>query len=214
MLSLGALGAPAIASEFDILGEPTPTANYFIDDASVMSKATRQDINKRLKLLEIQTGYRVEVVTVRRLEFETDAFAFADKVLENWYPTAEAGKDKGLLLIVTASKEGAVTGGAGFTAAVGDDLIDSIISTNIPIFTEEEKYNQTVVSAVERLEAKLLGNPVPEAPVRNEQNRERTYRTKEETEKSRNVTSTVVGTLLVIAVVVPMLQYYGYTARD
>lgn len=53
-----------------------------------------------------------------------------------------------------------------------------------------------------------------EAPVRNEQNRERTYRTKEETEKSRNVTSTVVGTLLLIAVVVPMLQYYGYTARD
>jgi len=28
------------------------------------------------------------------------------------------------------------------------------------------------------------------------------------------VTSTVVVTLLVIAVVVPMLQYYGYTARD
>lgn len=82
-------------------------------------------------------------------------------MLENWYPTAEAGKDKGLLLVVTASKEGAVTGGAGFTGAVGDDLIDSIISTNIPIFTEEEKYNQTVVSAVERLEAKLLGNPVP-----------------------------------------------------
>lgn len=26
------------------------------------------------------TGYRVEVVTVRKLEFETDAFAFADKV--------------------------------------------------------------------------------------------------------------------------------------
>ncbi|KAG2448348.1 hypothetical protein HYH02_006930 [Chlamydomonas schloesseri] len=213
-LALGAFGAPAIASEFDILGEPTPTSNYFIDDASVLSKATRSDINKRLKLLEIQTGYRVEVVTVRRLEFETDAFAFADKVLENWYPTAEAGKDKGLLLVVTASKEGAVTGGAGFTGAVGDELIDSIISTNIPIFTEEEKYNQTVVSAVERLEAKLLGNPVPEAPVRNEQNRERTYRTKEETEKSRNVTSTVVGTLLLIAVVVPMLQYYGYTARD
>ncbi|KXZ41469.1 hypothetical protein GPECTOR_449g345 [Gonium pectorale] len=204
LLSLGALGAPAIASEFDVLAEPTPTTNYFVDDANVLSKSTRSDINKRLKLLEIQTGYRVEVVTVRRLEFETDAFAFADK----------DGKNKGLVLVVTASKEGAVTGGAGFTEAVGDELIDSIISTNIPIFTEEEKYNQTVVSSVERLEAKLLGNPVPEAPVRTEANRERTYRTKEETEKSKNVTSTVVGTLLVIAVVVPMLQYYGYTAKD
>lgn len=31
-------------------------------------------------LLQTTTGYRVEVVTVRKLEFETDAFAFADKV--------------------------------------------------------------------------------------------------------------------------------------
>lgn len=63
--------------------------------------------------------------------------------------------------MVTASKEGAVTGGQAFTEAVGDDLIESIISTNIPIFTEEEKYNQTIISSVDRLEAKLMGNPVP-----------------------------------------------------
>jgi hypothetical protein len=31
-------------------------------------------------VLQTTTGYRVEVVTVRKLEFETDAFAFADKV--------------------------------------------------------------------------------------------------------------------------------------
>lgn len=30
--------------------------------------------------VQINTGYRVEVVTVRKLEFETDSFAFADKV--------------------------------------------------------------------------------------------------------------------------------------
>ncbi|PNH12402.1 hypothetical protein TSOC_000639 [Tetrabaena socialis] len=214
LLSLGCLGAPAIASEFDILAEPTPTANYFVDDANVLSKSTRGDINKRLKLLEISTGYRVEVITVRRLEFETDAFAFADKVLANWYPSAEEGKNKGALLVVTASKEGAVTGGQGFADAVGEELVESIITTNIPIFTEEEKYNQTVVSSVERLEAKLLGNKVPEAPTRNEARAERTYKTKEETEKSKNVTSTVVVTLLIIACIVPMLQYYGYTAKD
>lgn len=120
LLSLGAISSPAIAGEFDVLGEPTPTANYYIDDANVLSKSTRGDINKRLKALEvrstlgcrhvprvvcvsrrrnlgqysqagvaltpkcklqIQTGYRIEVVTVRKLEFETDAFAFADKVI-------------------------------------------------------------------------------------------------------------------------------------
>lgn len=33
--------------------------------------------------LQTTSGYRVEVVTVRKLEFETDAFAFADKVGSN-----------------------------------------------------------------------------------------------------------------------------------
>lgn len=51
-LSLGALSVPAIASEFDILGEETPKA-YFVDDASVLSKATRSDLNKRLSFLEV-----------------------------------------------------------------------------------------------------------------------------------------------------------------
>jgi hypothetical protein len=109
-------------------------------------------------------------------------------------------------------------------------------------------------------------HPPAAAPKRNDAERKRTYKTKEETEKTKavraplcrhaarlragqaggwvflgggggwgacraaprpslaaqlavllcalQVTATVVVTLLVIAVVVPMLQYYGYTARD
>ena len=208
------VASPACANEFDILGTPRPTVQYTVDDAAVLSKATRSDVNKRLKLLEIQTGYRLEVVTVRKLEFETDAFAFGDKVLETWYPTAEEGDRQGVLLVVTSGKEGAVSGGKSFVGAVGDELLESIVSENIPIFTEEEKYNQTVVSSVERLDAKLRGNAVPEAPKRNDTTRLRTYKTKEETDKTKKVTATVVATLLLIAFIVPMLQYYGYTARD
>lgn len=55
MLSMGAMAAPpAIATEFDILSEPTPTSSYYIDDANVLSKATRSEVNKRLKLLEVR----------------------------------------------------------------------------------------------------------------------------------------------------------------
>lgn len=35
------------------------------------------------------------------------------QVVDTWYPDA-AKKDKGVLLVVTAGKEGAVTGGEGF----------------------------------------------------------------------------------------------------
>ena len=41
--------------------------------------------------------------------------------------------------------------------AVGDELIDSVVSENIPFFTEQEKFNETVTSSAKRVEAILRG---------------------------------------------------------
>lgn len=73
MLSIGALAGVANASEFDIIGEEAkPNTHYFVDDANVLSKSTRGDIDYKLKRLEIETGYRVTAVTVRKLEVRGD----------------------------------------------------------------------------------------------------------------------------------------------
>ncbi len=52
MLTLGALAGAANASEFDIVAEATPSTHYFVDDANVLSKSTRGDIDTKLKRLE------------------------------------------------------------------------------------------------------------------------------------------------------------------
>ncbi len=64
--------------------------------------------------LQTETGYRLEAVTTRKLEFENDAFAFGDKVVEKWYGTVEQGTNKGILVVVTTGKDGALTGGPDF----------------------------------------------------------------------------------------------------
>ena len=63
---------------------------------------------------QAQTGYRLEAVTVRKLEFENDAFVFGDKLVEKWYPTVEEGGNKGVVVVVTSGKDGALTGGPQF----------------------------------------------------------------------------------------------------
>ena len=50
----------ALASEFDILGEPVPTSTYIIDDASVLNKITKSEINKKLKTLEVADRVALE----------------------------------------------------------------------------------------------------------------------------------------------------------
>ncbi|MEO2191115.1 MAG: TPM domain-containing protein [bacterium] len=200
----------ASANEFDLLSSGTPDT-YIVDDASVLNRTTRDSISSKLKDLEVKTGYRVEVATVRKLEFESDAFAFGDKLVNKWF---KGDDKKGIFLVVTSAKDGALTGGQKFMGAIGDDLIDSVVGENVSIFTEEEKYNEAVTSSVTRIAAKLTGQEVPEGPKREEKVRKRTYRTRAETASKKDATSTIVLTLLFISVVVPMLQYFGYTNAD
>ena len=40
---------------------------------------------------------------------------------------------------------------------VGDGMIDSIIGDNIPVLTEQEKFNETITSSVKRIESSLTG---------------------------------------------------------
>ena len=163
--------------------------------------------------LERATGDKLVVVTLRKLEYDPDAFAFADKVLERWYPTAEEGDRKGVLLLVAQADEGALVGGPSFAART-DPVLDAVVGESLPILAEEEKYNEAVVSSVRRVGAALRGEADPGGRTRPDGRRKRTYRTREETAKAKKVTATAVGSLLFIAVVVPMLQFYGYTAKD
>lgn len=84
------------------------------------------------------------------------------QLLDNWYK--DGADKKGIITVVTAGKEGAVVGGSSFLEALGDDLLDSIVGDQIPIYTEQEKYNLTVESTVDRVAAKLKGQPVPGEP--------------------------------------------------
>ena len=222
MVGLGAaaslaLGAPdvATAAELEILQTPAPASlkGYIVDDGQLLSRAASGSINSRLKELEEATGYHVNVITVRKLVFEQDPFAFGDKVLETWYPTLEEGNNKGNLLLVKNTKEGAVVGGPAFLKGVGNDVLDSILSKNIPINLDEEKYGEALTSSVDRIVAALEGKADPGPPVKYEKSREKTYKTKEETNEKRGLLNVVIG-LLVISFVVPMVQYFGYVAGD
>jgi len=199
----------AKASEFDIINTPAPAAGI-VDDAGVLSKASSGALVKKLANVEKSTGYKIEVVTVRKLVFEPDVFAFADQVIENWFPTAELGDKVGVLLVNTSSKEGALVGGPSFMKVIGDDIVEGVVTENIPILTGEEKFNEAVLSSVDRIQAALEGKEDIGGPKRSEANRGSNFKTKSETAANRNKFAGVVIGLLVIATAVPMIQYYGY----
>lgn len=66
------------------------------------------------------------------LQSKADAFEYADQVLERWYPSIEEGNNKGIVVLVTSQKEGAITGGPAFVQAVGENVLDATVSENLP----------------------------------------------------------------------------------
>lgn len=65
---------PAIANEMEIYSESPPKESFVVDDAGVLSKVTKGSIAGKLKQIQKDTGYTIDVVTTRKLEFEPDAF--------------------------------------------------------------------------------------------------------------------------------------------
>lgn len=203
----------ALASEFDVLNEGPPKDSYVVDDAGVLSRVTKSDLKRLLSDLESRKNFHINFVTVRKLTSKADAFEYADQVLERWYPTVEEGNNKGIVVLVTSQKEGAVTGGPAFIEAIGENVLDATVSENLPVFATEEKYNEALYSSAKRLVAAIDGLPDPGGPKFKDNKRESNFKTKEETEEKRGQFSLVVGGLLVIAFVVPMAQYYAYVSK-
>ncbi|XLR31742.1 hypothetical protein S83_059642, partial [Arachis hypogaea] len=81
---------------------------------------TRSDLKRLLSDLESRKNFHINFVTVRKLTSKADAFEYADQVLERWYPSIEEGNNKGIVVLVTSQKEGAITGGPAFVQAVGE----------------------------------------------------------------------------------------------
>jgi len=193
----------AIASEFDVLEAPVPSASYIVDDGGILSKAGRGAIKGKLQELEKTTGYHLDVVTMRKLQFTPDPFEFSDKVLENWYPTLEQGNNKGVLLIIAATKEGGISGGPKFLDAVGNDVLDGIISETIPNLAAEEKFNEATLKSVQRITAVLQGKGDPFAPKAAKAARSGPKKSKEEVQ---GTFTTIFRALAVIIIGTPLAQ--------
>uniref|UniRef100_A0A0E0L2B1 TPM domain-containing protein n=1 Tax=Oryza punctata TaxID=4537 RepID=A0A0E0L2B1_ORYPU len=212
-ISMAPAPAPAVASEFDVLNGGPPEDTYVVDDAGVLSRVTKSDVKRLIRDLESRKNIRINFITVRKLTSKADAFEYADQLLEKWYPTVEEGNNKGIVVLVTSQKEGAITGGPAFVQAVGDEILDSTVSENLPVLATDEKYNEAIYTTAKRLAAAIDGLPDPGGPSFKDNKRESNFKTKEETEEKRGQFTLVVGGLLVIAFVVPMAQYYAYISK-
>jgi uncharacterized protein len=186
---------------------PQPPADHVLDTATVLSRSTRAEVERRLHALE-QAHISASVVTLRRPDYGLTLDALGDDLLARWQ---QADNGQLLLLIDTQSNTASVRADGSVQRSLPADLLDSTASTTMakPL-RDGGLYRQALVAALDRLETVLgggedPGEPVEVVPATPETN----IPTAEETASSNALTWIIV--LLVVGTVVPMATWWVFS---
>jgi len=186
---------------------PQPPADHVLDTATVLSRSTRAEVERRLHALE-QAHISASVVTLRRPDYGLTLDALGDDLLARWQ---QADNGQLLLLIATQSNTASVRADSSVQRSLPADLLDSTASTTMaqPL-RDGGLYRQALVAALDRLETVLgggedPGEPVEAVPAIPETN----IPTAEETASSNAFTWIIV--LLVVGTVVPMATWWVFS---
>lgn len=180
-----------------------------LDDAEVLSNSTETTVNKELERLAQEKDIQVRILAIKRIDYGQPAQEFVQQVFDKWFPTSEAKANQALILVAVEDHRTAIALGDGVTNVVPNDIMHSIVSTNMLYPVQKANYNQAVLDGTNRLLAVALGNPDPGEPVVVQESAEtRNYAKAEETDA--NSSTLIVIVLLVLATVIPMVTYYWF----
>jgi uncharacterized protein len=199
---------PAVALSLGNLPAEPPSARV-LDDADVLSIASRTDIERQLDQFG-DDRVDARLVTVSRLDYGLTLPELSRQLLERW-SSAPGGDARLLILIDSQTKSAAIAASPALERQLPPELLRSTARTTMaqPL-REGNRYRQASLDALERLSIVLRGGEDPGEPEVSEASVVATnIPTREETASSNAFTWVVV--LLVVGTIVPMLTWWVFS---
>ena len=212
VLSFSLAVFPAQATGVYQLPTSIDDATWVIDDANQITRLNEGKLSQTFEQLNNQTGNKVRVVTIHRLDYGETPQTFADKLFEQWFPTPESQTNQTVIVLDDVTNDVGVRVGDQSAQLLTPEIAESVAEETIKVpLIQGNKYNQAFLDATDRLVAVLSGEPDPGPPqIVNTIDVEGTFATAEETEANRSNSTGVVIVLLILATVIPMATYYWY----
>jgi uncharacterized protein len=200
--------APALALSLRDLPSQPP-ASRVLDEADVLSIASRTEIERQLERFS-EERVDARLVTVGRLDYGLTLPTLARQLLESW-SVAPGGEARLLILIDSQTKSAAIAASAALERQLPPELLRSTArSTMAQPLREGDRYRQASLDALLRLSTVLRGGEDPGEPAIPEAALVTTnIPTREETASSNAFTWVVV--LLVVGTLVPMLTWWVFS---
>jgi uncharacterized protein len=147
-----------------------PLTGRVVDQANVMTAASRTDVDTKLKNLEDKSGIQLVVATVKSLQ-GGDIETFANELFRTW-KLGQAQKNNGVLLLVApAEHKVRIEVGYGLEGTLTDALSSVIISSAIVPRFKSGDFSGGIERGVDGIISVLSGDATdwqPKVNVRNE----------------------------------------------
>ncbi len=209
VLIVGVPSMPALAMSPTDLPAERP-ASQVLDDADVLSRASRSELNARL---EEFGGDRVDarLITLRRLDYGLSLDGFGKDLIERWSSEGQGRSPLLLLLIETQNKRAAVLADQSLQSQLPETLLTSTGRTTMAIpLREGDRYRQASIDGLTRLSVVLNGGEDPGPPEEIVRTTLPTnIPTQEETQSSNATTWIIV--LLVLGTIIPMATWWVFS---
>ena len=184
--------------------------NQVLDDADVLSRASRSELEKRL---EEFGSDRVDarLITLRRLDYGITLDGLGRDLISRWTSDAKPANPLLLLMIETQNKRAAVLADETLQPQLPQSLLTSTGRTTMAIpLREGDRYRQASIDGLTRLSVVLNGGEDPGPPEEIVRTTLPTnIPTQEETESSNATTWIVV--LLVLGTIIPMATWWVFS---
>lgn len=181
-----------------------------LDRAELLSRAARQDIERRLEELQ-KEHVDAHLLTLNRLDYGLDLQTLARQLANRWAADPQGSTDQLVVAIDAQTITAAVAASDDLLDQLPASLLNSVGSTTMAVpLREGARYRQASLEALDRLETVLLGGEDPGPPqIQIEQVAVTNVPTKEETAESKAFTW--VAVLLIVGTVVPMLTWWVFS---
>eukprot|EP00179_Madagascaria_erythrocladioides_P006539 CAMPEP_0198313668 /NCGR_PEP_ID=MMETSP1450-20131203/4611_1 /TAXON_ID=753684 ORGANISM="Madagascaria erythrocladiodes, Strain CCMP3234" /NCGR_SAMPLE_ID=MMETSP1450 /ASSEMBLY_ACC=CAM_ASM_001115 /LENGTH=272 /DNA_ID=CAMNT_0044016677 /DNA_START=6 /DNA_END=824 /DNA_ORIENTATION=+ len=184
----------------------TMPATPVYDDAGVVPKGQRGYLDTGFAKLKETTGYDVHFITVRSFPYDETPEEYAQEIFDQW---GLGPKD---VVVVGGTKIARAGLAAGSDAKVllTAEIMDSIGNRTFEKKAVENAFGSAALDVMNRMIPILNGKEDPGPPAQELDFAASTFKSKEETANQRGKYTKIVAFLLVVAFVVPMLQYWWY----
>lgn len=180
-----------------------------IDESGTLTKSSIAYLEKTISKIKENNQSDIYFVSIRNLPFEKNVSEYAQELFQKW----SLGPNDILVIFVNKIAKAGICYGSQINN-LSETIVKSIGEETYSYKAKDEQYSSAAIDVSNRLFSILSNKGDPGPPQINRENIDSNFKSAKNTEEQRTKYIAIIVILLIIAFVVPMVQFFFYVKDE